>query len=295
MLGCLGGLYELTNGDGMHVFCRARGAFRHEETQVLVGDIVRLHSEKNEYAIEEVMPRKNALIRPRMANLDTLVAVVALAEPLPTLETLDKLLAICAHSAIEVTVVLTKCELVGVKDAAALASVYERAGYPVFCLSSYTGEGLPALNRHIDALLANGGTLAFAGASGVGKSTLLNALFPTPRQETGTVSEKLGRGRHTTRSVNLFAMRGGYVADTPGFSMLDFLRFDFFTLKELPLTFPEVARHALHCRYADCTHRREAECAVRAAVENGAMARSRYESYCALYDVLKEKKKNAYK
>ena len=295
VLGCLGGLYELENARGARLFCRARGAFRHADTRVLVGDLVRVAGEGEDVAIEEILPRKNALIRPRMANLDVLVAVTAVKEPSPVFDTLDKLLAICAHSGIECAVVLSKCDLAADAEIAVLADVYERAGYPVFALSTQMERGVDAFENYLDTVLTGGRTVAFAGASGVGKSTLLNAVFEGISRETGSVSEKIGRGRHTTRDVHLFEGRGGFVADTPGFSMLDFLRFDFFSLEELPATFPEVDRLAHECRYADCTHRREEECAVREAVRLGEIAETRYASYCALYDVLKEKKKKAYK
>ncbi len=295
VLGCLGGLYELENASGARLFCRARGAFRHADTRVLVGDFVRLTGEGEDVAIEEVLPRKNALIRPRMANLDVLIAVCAVKEPTPVFDTLDKLLAICAHNGIECALVLSKCDLAEEAEIEALASVYRRARYSVFPLSTQTGEGVGAFSAYLDLAMQNGRTLAFAGASGVGKPTLLNAVFEGLSRETGSVSEKIGRGRHTTRDVHLFAGRGGYVADTPGFSMLDFLRFDFFSLEHLPSTFPEVARVSGECRYADCTHRKEEECAVRHAVLRGDMAQTRYDSYCALYDVLKAKKKNEYK
>lgn len=295
VLGCLGGLYELENASGARLFCRARGAFRHADTRVLVGDFVRVADDHGDACIEEIIARKNALIRPRMANLDILIAVCAVKDPAPVHDTLDKLLAICAHNGIECALVLSKCDLASACEIETLASVYRRAQYSVFPLSTKTGAGLDAFGEYLDRTMQGGRTLAFAGASGVGKSTLLNAVFEGISRETGSVSEKIGRGRHTTRDVHLFEGRGGYIADTPGFSMLDFLRFDFFTLEELPATFPEVAQHGAHCRYADCTHRREEECAVRDAVLRGDMAQSRYDSYCSLYDVLKEKKKNAYK
>lgn len=295
VLGCLGGLYELANASGARLFCRARGAFRHADTRVLVGDFVRVAGDGEDVAIEEILPRRNALIRPRMANLDVLIAVMAVREPTPVLDTLDKLLAICAHNGIECALVLSKCDLASEEEIEALASVYRCAEYSVFPLSTQSKVGIDAFDAYLDRAMQGGRTVAFAGASGVGKSTLLNAVFEGVCRETGSVSEKIGRGRHTTRDVHLFEGKGGYIADTPGFSMLDFLRFDFFALNELPATFPEVARAQSGCRYADCTHRREEECAVRRAVLCGDMAESRYASYCTLYDVLKTKKKNEYK
>lgn len=302
VVGCLGGLYEVSSSDGKRLFCKARGAFRHEDTRVLVGDFVRLVSAPDgSTVIDEIASRKNALIRPRIANLDHLTAVLAVKDPLPMPDTLDKLLAICHHNGIEVSIVLTKCDLTDGKaptvdaDCPPLDEVYRRAGYPVFLLSSLTGEGVEDYRSYAMERLSRGETLAFAGASGVGKSTLLNAIFPSLACETGGVSEKISRGRHTTRAVSLFELEGGYIADTPGFSMLDFLRFDFFSLEDLPLNFPEIAAHIGECRYADCAHTSEEGCAVLLSVAEGKIAPSRHRSYVSLYEILRQKKKNIYK
>ncbi len=298
VVGCLGGRYEVLTAEGDTFFCRARGHFRHADTRVLVGDRVTLeepsHKEgENTAVICSVAPRKNQLIRPLMANLDHLVAVAACTSPEPMPELLDKLLAVCAYQHIDATLVFTKTDLH--EQEPSLAEIYRRAGYPVFCLSGVTGEGTAAFAHHLDELLAARQCVSFAGASGVGKSTLLNALFPALSQVTGAISEKIARGRHTTRSVSLFATGGGFVADTPGFSLLDFLRFDFFSLEDLPHTFPEVEARLGQCRYADCSHTKEEECAVRRDVASGDIARTRYESYCHLYEILREKKRDAYK
>ena len=302
VVGCLGGLYEVALSSGEHLFCKARGAFRHEQTQVLVGDFVHLESAPDgSTVIDEIAQRKNSLIRPRLANLDHLTAVLSVKDPLPMPDTLDKLLAICHHNGIAVSLVLTKSDLTGGKaptvdeNCPPLDELYRRAGYSVFMLSSATGEGVEEYRKYVLDHLANGETLAFAGASGVGKSTLLNALFPSLARATGGVSEKISRGRHTTRAVSVFELEGGYIADTPGFSMLDFLRFDFFSLEDLPLNFPEIAAHVGECRYADCSHTSEDGCAVLASVENGDIARSRHRSYVSLYEVLRQKKKDIYK
>ncbi len=301
-IGCLGGLYEVATPDGERLFCKARGAFRHEETRVLVGDFVHLESAPDgSTVIDEIVERKNALIRPRLANLDHLTAVLSVKDPLPMPDTLDKLLAICHHNGIEVSLVLTKSDLTDGRapkideDCPSLDELYRNAGYPVFLLSSQTGEGVEAYRHYVLERLSAGQTLAFAGASGVGKSTLLNTLFPSLECATGGVSEKISRGRHTTRAVSLFALNGGYIADTPGFSMLDFLRFDFFSLEDLPLNFPEIASHIGECRYADCSHTTEEGCAVIASVKAGKIAPSRHRSYVALYEILRQKKKAVYR
>ena len=302
VLGCLGGLYEVATSDEKRLFCKARGAFRHEETRVLVGDFVQLESAPDgSTVIDGIFARKNELIRPRLANLDHLTAVLSVKDPLPMPDTLDKLLAICHHNEIEVSIVLTKSDLTGGQapcideDCPPLDELYRRAGYSVFLLSSATGEGVEAYRTYVMERLARGETLAFAGASGVGKSTLLNVLFPALACETGGVSEKISRGKHTTRAVSLFALEGGYIADTPGFSMLDFLRFDFFSLEDLPLNFPEIASHIGECRYADCSHTSEEGCAVLLSVQEGEIAPSRHRSYVSLYEILRQKKKAIYK
>ena len=289
VLGCLGGLYELENASGARLFCRARGAFRHADTRVLVGDFVRVADDHGDACIEEIIARKNALIRPRMANLDILIAVCAVKDPAPVHDTLDKLLAICAHNGIECALVLSKCDLASECEIEALASVYRRAQYSVFPLSTKTGAGLDAFGESLDRTMQGGRTLAFAGASGVGKSTLLNAVFEGISRETGSVSEKIGRGRHTTRDVHLFEGRGGYIADTPGFSMLDFERFDFFGRDDLADTFREFRESLGECKYTKCTHQKEDGCAVIARVKSGEIAPSRHQSYCELYGILKNK------
>lgn len=302
VVGCLGGLYEVVTESGERLFCKARGAFRHEDTRVLVGDFVCLVSASDgSTVIDEIAERKNALIRPRLANLDHLTAVLSVKNPLPMPDTLDKLLAICHHNAIDVSLVLTKSDLTDRQaptvdaDCPPLDELYRNAGYSVFLLSSATGEGVDDYRRFALDRLSRGETLAFAGASGVGKSTLLNALFPSLACETGGVSEKISRGRHTTRAVSLFSQDGGYIADTPGFSMLDFLRFDFFSLEDLPLNFPEIAARIGECRYADCSHTAEEGCAVLTAVREGLIAPSRHRSYASLYEILRQKKRDSYK
>lgn len=297
VVGCLGGRYEVLTAAGERVFCGARGSFRRDEGRVLVGDLVTVTPQADGSAvISGVGKRKNSLIRPLLANLDLLVIVVAKKEPTPLPDLVDKLLAIAEHERMQAAVVLSKDDLEATEDAAAFpVHAYRLAGYPVFSLSSRTGAGVDVFGAWLKERLAEGMTVSFAGASGVGKSTLLNALFPALERETGKVSDKNSRGRHTTRSVSLFPLGGGFVADTPGFSLLDFLRFDFFTLDDLPHVFPEIDALVGSCRYADCSHTKEEECGVKEAVRAGRMAASRYASYLALYEVLAQKEKDAYK
>ena len=285
----LGGLFEVLTENG-RIACRARGTLKRDEEKVLIGDCVELDRPDGEYVIAKVDPRKNSLIRPPIANLDALYCVIAAARPAPALETLDKLLAIAENKSVRAAIIVTKTD--GDKEAAeTYAALYRQVGYPVFSVSSLSGEGIDELKADLTAQLASGGTAAFAGASGVGKSTLLNRLLPGVSLETGEISRRVERGRHTTRHVELFPEGGGFVADTPGFSMLDFARFDFFSLPELFDAFPEFASYRGKCRYADCTHTGEGpdECAVARAVRDGLIPESRHDSYRALFATLKSK------
>lgn len=291
----LGGLYTVRvkeENEYREISCRARGIFRHSNQSPLVGDIVALDLSGGEEnaIIDEICDRKNSLIRPPLANLDVIFVTMAARSPAPMPDMTDKLTAILEHNDIQPVIVIGKCEL-DRENAQELKETYEKAGYSVFVLSCATGEGIDELKSYIDSQL-DGKIAAFAGASGVGKSTLMNKLFPSLVLDTGDVSRKTARGRHTTRAVNLFQIgENAYLADTPGFSMLDFERFDFFDLESLPLCFPEINERIGECRYTKCTHRKEEGCAVVEAVKSGAMAKSRHESYVLLYDILKNKHK----
>ena len=287
----LGGLYEVRLSDTESVFCRGKGVLKRDDGKLLVGDRVLVadaESEKGEAVIESILSRKNALIRPPLANVTVMVLTASPVSPLPALSTLDKMLCVCEYESIEVVLAVTKNDL----DPAAaeeLSALYANAGYKVFSISSPTGEGVDALRSYLEEAVKDGGIAAFAGASGVGKSTLLTALFPHLALATGSVSDKTQRGKHTTRSVELFPFGGGFVADTPGFSLLDFERFDFIPFDALAASFPEFSSYIGECRYDDCTHIKEEGCAVLAAVEEGKVAPSRHESYKELYPILREK------
>jgi len=287
----LGGLYEVRLPDGKSVFCRGKGVLKRDDGKLLVGDrvvVADAESEKGEAVIESILPRRNALIRPPLAGVTVMVLTASPVSPLPALSTLDKMLCVCEHEGIEAVLAITKNDL----DAAAaeeLYALYTGAGYRAFLLSSPNGEGVEALRAYLENAVKGGGIAAFAGASGVGKSTLLTALFPHLALQTGSVSDKTQRGRHTTRSVELFPFGEGFVADTPGFSLLDFERFDFIPFEALATSFPEFSSYIGECRYDDCTHIKEEGCAILRAVEKGKIARSRHESYKELYPILKEK------
>ena len=291
----LGGLYTVRvkeENEYEEVSCRARGIFRHSNMSPLVGDIVVLDlSEGEENAvIDEICDRKNSLIRPPLANLDAVFVTMAARSPDPMPDMTDKLTAILEHNDIQPIIVIGKCEL-DLENAEFLKDTYSKAGYDVFVLSCATGEGIEEIRSYVASQL-DGKIAAFAGASGVGKSTLMNKLFPDLVLDTGDVSRKTARGKHTTRAVNLFQIAdNAYLADTPGFSMLDFERFDFFDLESLPLCFPEINERIGQCKYTKCTHRKEEGCAVVEAVKSGKMAKTRHESYVLLYDILKNKHK----
>ena len=300
----IGGLYTVALSDVElgTVACRARGALRREAAP-LAGDKVLVSydadkgsSNKHDdadarFVIEEIVDRKNALIRPPLANLDFLFVTVAAASPTPVLLTIDKLISISVHNDIEPVVVITKCELD--RDyAAQMAEIYTKAGFRTIITSAETGEGIDTLRAYIDAL-PEGSISAFSGASGVGKSTLMNSLFPSLELTTSSVSRKTERGRHTTRQTELYEINEGkaYLADTPGFTMLDFEQFDFFTIDDLPFTMRDFESYIGTCKYKKCTHTKEEGCAIIEAVESGEISPSRHKSYLSLYETLKAKKK----
>ena len=295
VVGSVGGIFEVLCENGERLSVRARGSLRRGEGKLLVGDLVRValpRGKESDAVIEAIEERKNSLIRPPLANLDHLFVALSVREPDPIPETTDKLLAIAEHNGIDVTVVVTK-EDTSSEGAEALAALYRAAGYPVFSVSSLDNTGIEELSAHIKETLAGGRIAAFAGASGVGKSSLINRLFPSLSLETGEISQKIGRGKNTTRTTALYPVfeeeEGGFLADTPGFSMLDFIRFDFMTWEDLPGAFREFSPYLGQCRYANCRHVKEEECAVRKALAEGKIAPSRYESYVSLYTVLKDK------
>ncbi len=303
----VGGLYTvrlLDDAEAKTVCCRARGAFRHQHLSPLPGDLVTVIEEETapqtaddadggRYVIDAIHDRRNALIRPPMANLDVLFVTMATAAPTPVLTTVDKLIAIAEHNYIEPVVVVTKSELAPAY-AEDLAEIYRLGGFSTFVLSAKENTGIDALSDFIDRELAEK-TAAFAGASGIGKSTLLNRLFPHLALSTLEISRKIQRGRHTTRQVELFPLSDdincGYIADTPGFSMLDFERFDFFDKEDLPEAMREFRPLIGACRYTKCSHTKEEGCAILEAVREGQIAPSRHASYVEIYDTLKQKKK----
>ncbi|MBQ9071304.1 MAG: ribosome small subunit-dependent GTPase A [Clostridia bacterium] len=299
----LGGLYNVRvreNENEIKIYtCRAKGSLHKDEEKLLIGDNVVITIDEDTpdgIVISDIEERKNALIRPPMANLDYLFMVFAAKKPTPVLEVVDKLIAIAIHNGIKPVVIVTKQDL-GDTLASEYAQIYRGAGIDTFVTSSESGEGVASLSEYIRYNIKEGKTSAFAGASGVGKSTLMNALFPSLELSTSEISRKIERGRHTTRHVEIFDINTdegdvGFLADTPGFSLVDFARFDFFDIDDLPQTFPDILPYANGCTYADCAHVGEgsSDCAVARAAEEGKIAPTRLESYRSIYRILKEKK-----
>jgi len=310
----VGGLYSVRLLDdavlpiGTVIQCRARGSFRHEHLTPLPGDTVTLlysesarpqyrkgakEAEQTNFVIDKIGERKNALIRPPLANLDYLFITMASASPTPILTTVDKLICIAEFNRIEPVIVVTKNELAP-EYAQELYELYSRSGFICFSVSAEANDGIEPLDAFIGSHL-DGKIAAFAGASGIGKSTLMNRLFPDLQLSTSEISRKIERGRHTTRQVDLFPLSDtpdcGYIADTPGFSMLDFERFDFFDKEDLPETMREFLPLIGACRYTKCSHTKEEGCAILEAVRAGKIAPSRHASYVELFETLKQKKK----
>lgn len=296
----LGGLYEvrIDGENGVErLACRAKGSLHRDEEKLLIGDNVIVTVDEDTpdvIVISGLCERKNSLIRPPVANLDYLFIVFAAKKPSPVIETVDKLIAIAEHNKITPVVLITKSDLAE-EAAEEYLSIYRLAGISAFITSSSSGHGISELKEYISHNLRRGKTAAFAGASGVGKSTLMNTLFPTLALATAEISKKIERGRHTTRHVEIFDIENsadtGFLADTPGFSLIDFARFDFFSLDELEATFREFLPYKGKCRYADCAHVGEGadECAVMAAVTRGEISATRLDSYRSIYKVLKNK------
>lgn len=279
----LGGFYYVRTPQG-DLECRPVGLFRKEGVSPMVGDTVTVEpTEDGRGSLTEIAPRKNSLTRPPVANLDRLVMVVSCTQPPPNILVLDKLTAIACKRGIPVTIVFSKIDLASPDD---FAKIYRDAGFEVFEVDSMTGEG----TDEVKAVLRHG-ICAFCGNSGAGKSSLLNALFPSLDLLTDNISKKLGRGKHTTRHVELYATgEGGYIADTPGFSAVDFLQFERIPARELENCFPEFEGLSQNCRYTGCSHTTERDCAVLEAVAQGTIPPSRHQSYCTIYNELKQVK-----
>ena len=269
----IGGFYYVKTPDGI-VECKARGVFRKRGITPVAGDMVRLSADGA--AIEEILPRKNVFVRPPIANLDVLFIVSSTTQPTPSTLIIDKMSAIAVDKGIQPALVITKGDL---RDSAELREAYNAAGIPVICIDYATGQGIEEVREMIRGRLC-----AFCGNSGVGKSTLLNAVVPGLAQQTADISQKLGRGKHTTREVTIFEACGGLIADTPGFASLDTLKACYIPPENLEFAFPEFKPYFGECRFTGCSHRTETGCAVREALQNGELSQSRYQSYVTMYE-----------
>ena len=278
----LSGFYYVQTEDGV-VECRARGRFRRQDQSPLVGDFVRITRQGDKGVLEALLPRKNAFIRPAVANIDQLVVLASCAIPVTEPFLIDRVLTIAQLQNVPALVVVNKDDLA---PAQPLAEIYRRAGVPVLVTSAETGEGIEALREALAGKLS-----CLTGNSGVGKSSLLNRACPQLQLPVGEVSEKLGRGRHTTRHIELYSLGSNtFVADTPGFSAFDTERMELVHKEQLQYAFPEFAPYLGHCQFPDCAHRKEPGCAVRKALAEGEIGQTRYSSYERLYELASQLK-----
>ncbi len=276
----MGGFYYVKTTQALFE-CRARGKFRKIEQTPLVGDEVEISpTEEGKGYVTRILPRRNFLVRPPLANIDRLILVTSIHEPAPKTPWVpDKLIAIAEHKEIDPAVVISKADLQ--KDqAVAFADIYRGCGFDVFVVSNETGEGVDQVRAYLQGKLS-----AFCGNSGVGKSSLLNRIDERLQLETAHISQKLGRGRHTTRHVELYELpEGGYIADTPGFSSVDLERCEVILKDQLQYCFREFEEYIPQCKFTGCSHTCEKGCAVIRAVEEGKIPISRHENYRALYE-----------
>lgn len=272
----LSGFYEVQTEEGM-VTCRARGSLRRTGETPLTGDLVEISVEKGKGMVEKILPRRNQFVRPAVANVDALVVFAANVNPITEPFLIDRVAAIAGDQGVEVILCVNKCDLDPAVD---LVRIYRHAGFQVISASAETGAGVEELRD-----LIRGKLVAFTGNSGVGKSSILNRLCPELNLPVGEVSEKLGRGRHTTRHVELYHLgENTYVADTPGFSSFDTDQMDVMLKENLQYAFPDFGRYIGSCQFHDCSHRKEPGCAVTAALAAGEIEASRYDSYLKLYE-----------
>lgn len=270
-------LYVVKVGNHTEITCKARGVFRKQGLTPLVGDYVSCTVDTNgEGRIESILPRKNSMERPSVANIDRLYLIVSAADPAPVPLMIDRLTALAFDREIQPILVLNKTDLASVDW---LVDIYQTVPMPLIRACAATGEGCEELR----ASLAQPGISVLTGNSGVGKSSLLNRVAPDLSLATGETSKKLGRGKHTTRHTQLYAIGQGFVADTPGFSSLDMERVQWIYKENLVFAFPEFMPFAPNCRFADCHHVGEKDCGVQEAVHQGSIHASRLESYRTMY------------
>ena len=267
--------------------CKAMGAFRNQKVKPLVGDNVRLEvldEEQKKGNIEEILPRKNELIRPAVANIDQALVIFAAAKPKPNFNLLDRFLILMQYQKVPAVVCFNKQDMVDAEELQLLKNTYESAGYQVIFTSAAKEEGIQAVRD-----LLKGKTTTVAGPSGVGKSSLINLLSPEAEMETGDISRKIERGKHTTRHSELFALdENTFICDTPGFSSIYLPEME---KEELGIYFPEIAEYEPFCRFQGCAHIHEPGCGVKEALEEKKISPIRYDNYKLLYEELKDKRR----
>ena len=272
----LSGFYDVTTTEGI-ITCRGRGSLRKRGLTPLTGDRAVITLENGKGMVEEILPRRNSFVRPAVANVDALVIFAANVNPVTEPFLIDRVAAIAGDQEVPVHLCINKCDLDPAMD---LERIYRSAGFSVIVTSARTGEGIEELRQ-----LLKGKLTAFTGNSGVGKSSVLNCLCPKLELPTGEVSDKLGRGRHTTRHVQLYRLEEDtYVADTPGFSSFDTDQMELILKENLQYAFPDFGAFLGQCQFHDCSHRKEPGCAVTAALAEGKIQPTRYDSYLRLYD-----------
>ena len=280
ILRSLSGFYDVQTPEGL-VTCRGRGSLRKNHQTPLTGDMVEITVEKGKGMVEKILPRRNCFVRPAVANVDALVVFAANVNPVTEPFLIDRVAAIAGDQGVEVILCVNKCDLDPALD---LTRIYRNAGFTVISASAETGQGVDQLRK-----LLQGKLTAFTGNTGVGKSSLLNAIIPELSLETGKISEKLGRGKHTTRQVELFKVGNGYIADTPGFAAIDMTETKLLIRKDnLPFCFKEFLPYLGTCKFSTCTHIADKGCKICEAVENGEIMKSRHESYVEMYNDVKD-------
>lgn len=284
--GISGFYYVYVEGAGLYE-CKAKGAFRKQKIKPLVGDNVEIAviDEANKLGnVEKILPRKNELIRPAVSNIDMALVIFASAKPDPNFNLLDRFLCMMEYQKVPVTICFNKIDLVDKEKLKEYSGIYEPAGYNVIFTCTKTKEGLGSIRS-----LLEGKTTTVAGPSGVGKSSIINCLQSDITMETGTISEKIERGKHTTRHSEIIPVsHDTYIMDTPGFSSMDVPGFE---KEDLWTCYPEFVRHEPYCRFIGCSHINEPDCGVKAAIEDGEISPIRYENYKLLYEELKNRHK----
>lgn len=280
----IGGFYYVETSDGVFE-CKAKGKFRKEKISPLAGDKVVISIGETGYnTIDEILPRKNKLLRPPVANVDKLLIAVSVVKPAPNTMIIDKMTLLAEKNNIEPVIVLTKTDLASFED---IYNIYKSTGYSVYTFSSVDMKGVEEIRKEL-----KGCVTAFTGNSGVGKSTLINALNPGGSKiETGEISEKLGRGRHTTRQAEIFHVAEGLVIDTAGFSSIDFVDDNVLLSEDVQHYFREFEEYIGQCRFTGCAHIGDKGCKICEMVEKGVISKSRHDSYVAMYNELKNVKK----